>query len=88
MSKYVIFKHDANTFRYSAEFYNGEHLFFKKWLTATEEENLEEYLDDLEDKVSIEELFEARDSGVWQDEDNDTTNFELVLEDLQKEEED
>jgi hypothetical protein len=88
MSKYVIFKHDANTLRYSAEFYNGERLFTKKWLTVTEEENLEEYLDDLEDKVSMEELFEARDSGVWQDEDNDTTNFELVLEDLQKEEED
>lgn len=88
MSKYVIFKHDATTFRYSAEFYNGEHLFFKKWLTPTEEDNLQEYLDDLEDKVPLSELIEARDSGFWEDEDGDSTNFELTLNDLEKEEED
>lgn len=86
MSKYVIFKHDANTLQYSAEFYNGEHLFEKKWLTATEEDNLQEYLDDLEDKVPLSELCEARDSGMWLSDDDDVTNFELILDDLEKQE--
>jgi hypothetical protein len=85
MEKYVVFEYNKDTFQYTARFYkNGEQFEWKR-LTEIEESNLEEFLEELEDKVSLDDLFEARDAGVWQDsEDGDTTNFELMLLDLAK----
>lgn len=84
MEKYVVFEYNKDTFQYTARFYkNGEQFEWKR-LTDTEEDNLEEFLEELEDKVDIAELIEARDSGMWLDDDGDTTNFELILNDLEK----
>lgn len=84
MEKYVVFEYDQKTFLYTARFYkNGEQIEWKR-LTETEEDNLEEFLEELEDKVDIADLLKARDSGNWQAEEDDITNFELILNDLEK----
>ena len=84
MEKYVVFEYNKDTFQYTARFYkNGEQVEWKR-LTDTEEDNLEEFLEELEDKVDIAELIEARDSGMWMSDDGEATNFELILTDLEK----
>lgn len=85
MEKYVVFQHNKDTFQYTARFYkDGVEVEWKR-LTDIEEDNLEEFLEELEDKVDIADLIEARDSGMWMStDDGDCTNFELMLNDLEK----
>lgn len=87
VAKHVSFEWDEGCLWWTARFYKGDVKIDFKRLTEVEEENLAEVLTSrtFEFVIPMERLIEMRDSGDWQDsEDGDTTNFELMLNDLEK----
>lgn len=84
MSK-VIFTPYPNEARYKAEFYKGDDLVDWKWLTQSEADGLEEYLQDSATTIDALDLFEELDNLWFDDPDSNTfedTLYRLVKDDI------